>query len=65
VLELIDFKAKRKDTGELTVNRQWVTGYLRTKIGARVGGFVLTQVKDKTKTRPIAYYKLQPTKEPI
>jgi hypothetical protein len=65
VLELIDFKAKRNDTGELTVNRQWVAGYLRTKIGTRVGGFVLTQVKDKTKARPVTYYKLRQTKEPM
>jgi len=65
VLGLIDFKAKSNDIGELTVNRQWVAGYLRSKIGARVGGFLLSQVKDTSRTRPVAFYKLQQTKEPI
>jgi hypothetical protein len=64
VLELIDTKAKRNDIGELTVNRQWVTGYLQSKIGTRVGGFFLSQVKDTSRTRPISFYKLQETKEP-
>jgi putative DNA primase/helicase len=63
VLELIDFKAKRKDTGELIVNRQWIASYLRSKVGARVGGFVLQQIKDPGQRRPIAYYKLQKTTE--
>ena len=64
VLELIDTKAKRKD-GEISINRQWVAGYLRAKIGTRVGGFLLSQVKDTSRTRPIAFYKLQQTKEPM
>ena len=65
VLELIDFKAKRKDTDELAVNRQWVASYLRSKIGTRVGGFFLSQVNDTSKTRPVSFYKVQQTKEPM
>jgi hypothetical protein len=37
-------------------------GFLRSAAGARAGSYALKQMKDSTRNRPIAQYKLQQTK---
>ena len=59
VVEHIDQKALRRDDGSLQFSRQRVARFLAIHAGTRVGGYFLEQMRDTTRTRPIAYYKLR------
>ena len=58
VVELIDLKAVRRSDDSLQFNRQRVAYFLDRHAGTRVGGYALKQMRDTTRTRSIAYYKL-------
>jgi hypothetical protein len=59
VIEHIDPKASRKSDGKPQFSRQQVARFLDRNANARIGGYVLEQNKDTTKTRPIAYHTLR------
>jgi hypothetical protein len=59
VIEIIDTKASRRADGSLQASRQRVARFLTVHAGTRLGGYFLEQTKDDTRTRPLAYYKLQ------
>jgi hypothetical protein len=62
VKEVIDIDAKRTgiDNDGLMFSRQKVTGFLRTHVGTRVGGFHLEQMPETTNKgrNPVATYRL-------
>jgi hypothetical protein len=45
--------------GEVKYSRQKVTQFCEKNAGARLGGYVLEQIKDTLKTRPVSHYKLR------
>jgi hypothetical protein len=60
VLECIDDNPNRKsDDGKPRYSRQKVARFCTANAGARLGGYVLEQIKDETRTRPVTHYRLR------
>jgi hypothetical protein len=59
VIEYIDDKSRRSPDGSLQFSRQRVARFLSRYAGTRLGGYAFIQLKDETRARPIAHYKLQ------
>jgi putative DNA primase/helicase len=57
--EHADPKSSRKGDGTLIYNKQTVRRYLERHVNTRVAGYSFEQIVDKTKTRPVYYYKLK------
>lgn len=61
VLEVIDQKATRKIDGALQCSRQYVSRWLTSHTGTRLGGYVLEEQRDSRLSRAVLRYRL--TKE--
>jgi hypothetical protein len=60
VMECIDDSPHRKtDDGKPRYSRQKVARFCAANVGARLGGYVLEQIKDETRTRPVTHYRLR------
>lgn len=62
VIEIIDTKARRRDDGGLQFSRQRVARAVAGFAGTRLGGYVFDQIKDASRSRPIAQYQLRRNK---
>lgn len=60
VMECIDDNPNRKtEDGKPKYNRQKVARFCAANVGARLGGYVLEHIKDKSRTRPVNHYRLR------